>query len=80
MSQGSNSSPFDLGNSPPSSGELDGSQSVVQLLLRNFHGSKIRLNSRTQYHCRGLKRFPEVKSPQFGIRLNSRTQYSLINR
>ncbi|GFX35280.1 hypothetical protein TNCV_100871 [Trichonephila clavipes] len=69
MSQGSNSSPFDLGNNTRNSDELAGSQSTVQLLLRNFHGFKIRLNSRTQYQCisvyrwMDLKRFPHVKSP-----------------
>ncbi|GFV86590.1 hypothetical protein TNCV_4184451 [Trichonephila clavipes] len=44
---------FTLGNSTPSLGEFTGSKSAVQLLLRNFHGSKIHLTSRTKlYLCR----------------------------
>ncbi|GFW77211.1 hypothetical protein TNCV_2726411 [Trichonephila clavipes] len=44
---------FTLGNSTQSRGELAGSKSTVQLLLHDFHGSKIRLTSRTwvwRYH------------------------------
>ncbi|GFW54877.1 hypothetical protein TNCV_2655161 [Trichonephila clavipes] len=73
MSQGSNSSPFDLGKSTPSSGKFAGSQSAVQLLLHTFHGSKIRLNSRSFYSS--------LKEPQmvpFGIRRTSRTHYRFL--
>ncbi|GFT62048.1 hypothetical protein TNCV_3812121 [Trichonephila clavipes] len=57
---------FTLDNSTPSLGEFAGSKSTVQLLLRNFHGSKIRLTWRT-------KTIPG--SPQFGICRTSQSHY-----
>ncbi|GFX31758.1 uncharacterized protein TNCV_170911 [Trichonephila clavipes] len=50
---------FTLGNSTPSLGEFAGSKSTAQLLLRNFHGSKIRLTSRTKYHFPIVDRDPD---------------------
>ncbi|GFT68484.1 hypothetical protein TNCV_2204051 [Trichonephila clavipes] len=46
-----------LGNSSPNLDEFAGSKSAMQLLLRNFHRSKIRLTSRTQAAPVGLDPF-----------------------